>query len=556
MWTPKTVPSYTSHITYRYISKDAGDPIIEWKICERTGIKFPIFESEATLYTRLAPTYHGTTFPIPSPTICPEERQRQRLARRNDRHLYRRTCDATWEQIISVYSPKTPYKVYNQSYRRSDKRDAITYGKSYTSEKYFFDQFQELMLSVPHSNIFSTNCEDCDYTNYTINSKWCYAVFGCTESLGCLFSDFIVNGTQVYDSISVFNSTHCYQGIASENCTSCQYFKNCSWCSDCFGISYCTNCNHCIGCTGLQDKSYYIFNIPVTKEDFEHYRSSLSSREQRDVIFKKAQKLALPPKITTLIHCKNSYGDMLVNSTNALFCYDCNDVKSVFYTANAPHTQSSSDIDYAAPAGTQRCYNMWTSCWSQDSIWCMLCWYCTSVFYCLECHNCSNCFWCVWLRNKEYCILNKQYTPKVYEKTVALIIKSMSNEWTRWQFLPQHISPFAYNETLAHDYYPVTPEQQKNLQNIWYRREDLDPAHPLVTKHVKAAQLPDTIAEVSDDILTFAILCKETWRPFRILPQELVFYRNMHIPLPHLHPEVRHTKRLQQKNPRHIEYPN
>src|SRR3990167_8934178 len=34
--------------------------------------------------------------------------------------------------------------------------------------------------------------------------------------------------------------------------------------------------------------------------------------------------------------------------------------------------------------------------------------------YCINCYNCENCFGCVGLRNKKYCIFNKQYTEEEY----------------------------------------------------------------------------------------------------------------------------------------------
>ena len=42
---------------------------------------------------------------------------------------------------------------------------------------------------------------------------------------------------------------------------------------------------------------------------------------------------------------------------------------------------------------------------------------------CVE--NCNNLFGCIGLRNKSYCIFNKQYTKDEYETTVANIITHM-----------------------------------------------------------------------------------------------------------------------------------
>jgi hypothetical protein len=63
-------------------------------------------------------------------------------------------------------------------------------------------------------------------------------------------------------------------------------------------------------------------------------------------------------------------------------------------------------------------------------------------------------------------------------------------------------------------------------------------------KVLQGKDLQDTIEEVQDDILQYAIACEVTGKLFRIQPQELVFYRKNHIPLPRKHPDQRHLERL------------
>jgi hypothetical protein len=80
---------------YEFISKQTNDPIVEWKTCKVSGKEFPVFQSDLDFYEKISPTFAGKKFQIPTPTLCPEERMRRRLIRRNDRKLYRRECDAT-----------------------------------------------------------------------------------------------------------------------------------------------------------------------------------------------------------------------------------------------------------------------------------------------------------------------------------------------------------------------------------------------------------------------------------------------------------------------------
>ena len=144
---------YTSKEVYEFISKQTGDPIVERKICTISGQPFAIFQSDVDFYAKISPTFNGQKFPIPTPTLCPEERQRRRLSFRNERKLYHRQCDASKKSIISIYSPDKPYKVYDQKVRRSDSRDPMDYGMDFDFSKTFTENFRELMIKVPRTSL-------------------------------------------------------------------------------------------------------------------------------------------------------------------------------------------------------------------------------------------------------------------------------------------------------------------------------------------------------------------------------------------------------------------
>lgn len=57
--------------------------------------------------------------------------------------------------------------------------------------------------------------------------------------------------------------------------------------------------------------------------------------------------------------------------------------------------------------------------------------------------------------------------------------------------------------------------------------------------------LPEDISKIPDDILNWAIECEVTKKPFRIIKQELEFYRKHNIPIPRRHPDQRYIDRLQ-----------
>lgn len=107
---------------------------------------------------------------------------------RNERKLYRRKCDATGENIISVYSPDKPYKVYKQDFWRSDNWDAMKYGKAFDFDRIFTEQFLTLMLEVPRiANLIKTS-QNCEYNVIMGNSKDCYMCSAVFQSEACIHS--------------------------------------------------------------------------------------------------------------------------------------------------------------------------------------------------------------------------------------------------------------------------------------------------------------------------------------------------------------------------------
>jgi hypothetical protein len=80
---------------------------------------------------------------------------------------------------------------------------------------------------------------------------------------------------------------------------------------------------------------------------------------------------------------------------------------------------------------------------------------------------------------------------------------------------------------------------------------------PKVDKIIPASKLPSNISEIPDDILNWAIEDEERktmgLNPlFRIIPQELEFYRKHNLPIPKRHPDQRHLDRMKLRNPRKL----
>ena len=105
---------------------------------------------------------------------------------------------------------------------------------------------------------------------------------------------------------------------------------------------------------------------------------------------------------------------------------------------------------------------------------CLYVFHSRDLWYCEQCFTCNNCFGCVGLRNKNYCIFNKQYTPETYFPAMKKIIQYMQKTGEWGQYFPIWLSPFAYNESVAQDYYPLSEEAALKEGYPWHEKEGSD----------------------------------------------------------------------------------
>jgi hypothetical protein len=123
----------------------------------------------------------------------------------------------------------------------------------------------------------------------------------------------------------------------------------------------------------------------------------------------------------------------------------------------------------------------------------------------------------------------------------------LTNEWG--EFFPVSISAFCYNESKAQEHFPLTKDEV--VAKGWAWKDDIDQI-PQVERIIPADRLPDSLDNIPDDVLNWAIKCERTGRPFLINKQELAFYRKWRILVPHFHPDERKRERIAQRNPQKL----
>lgn len=148
----------------------------EIKNCQNCQKDFTIEIEDFTFYEKLK---------VPSPKLCRECRQMRRMSFRNERNLYKRKCDKTGKNIISIFPSDSPLKVYNYAYWYSDEFDPMDYAREFDFSRTFFEQFKELMLKMPWPSLQVRNSENCEYNNDMSESKKLLSMFAHTLLYEC-----------------------------------------------------------------------------------------------------------------------------------------------------------------------------------------------------------------------------------------------------------------------------------------------------------------------------------------------------------------------------------
>lgn len=477
---------------------------------------------------------------------------------------------------MSKYAPDAPYTIIDDREWWSDSFDATSMGKPYDFSKSFFQQFRDLMKRVPlpHLHRDFTRMDHSDYCNAATGLKNCYLCMAADEVEDTYYSFTI---EQVKDSVDVSFATEselCYECTNIQSCYNVRYSEDCWHCNDCVLCKDCSGCTSCIGCVNLRNASYCIFNQQYSKEEFEQRRSAMRLDTEEGLLETRRKSeeffLSKPRRYRHDINNESSSGDYIYRSKNVHNAYTVNNSEDCRYVhflrASTVGAKNCDGYDWSLfGIGSERVI---------DSAWCGLqCntirysiwnYYAHDIQYCLGCHSSNDLFGCVGLRKKRYCILNVQYTKEEYETLVPKIIAHMQEmpytdgmgiSYRYGEFFPSELSPFAYNETLAQDYLPYAKDEA--LQHGFTWRDSTDEG---VAFEVHWRDIPPTV-HLEDTFAKRSIVCRaydenpvkalehNCTRIFRLVPQEIAFYKKNGVPAPTFCHNSRHYQRIQKRTP-------
>ncbi len=527
----------------------------ETRLCQSCKADFVIEDEDFGFYDKIK---------VPPPTWCPKCRNIRRWSYREENNLHKNTCALCGKSILATVREEKPFTVYCRECWRSDKWDPMEYGRDYDFSRPFFLQYRELFESVPRVALTGRGSINSEYIHASDYCKNCYNIFWSFYSENSQNSFALLSSKYAYDCYTADNSDHVYEVLHSNRMykSSFAYFSD--ECMDSSFVYNCVGCSDCFGCVNLRKQKYRIFNEQLSKEDYEkkikYWDLGSYARLQEATQKFKEIYLATPRRFAHVLNCKDVVGDILRDTKNCKNCFTSLDgvenCKYLYFgglNLKDSYDVSGGGLNAELQYETMACTHAsraFFSCGADDS---------KDISYTDWASNSSNLFGCMALKNKRYCILNKQYTKEEYERMVPKIIEHMNSMpyidkngrvYKYGEFFPPEFSAFAYNESFAYFWYPKTKEEILKEGLVWRDQTTRDYKITLSPE-----SLPDHIKDVEESILGEIIGCKNRDKlyrkcstAFRITSEELAFYKGMNISLPRTCVNCRYTERLNWRN--------
>ncbi len=508
----------------------------ETKICQNCKKSFTLIPDDFEFFKKME---------VDPPNLCADCGVGRMMALRNERVVYKGRCALCKKSTLSQYAPGSPYVVYCHDCWWSDKWEGADFAKEYDPSRPLFEQFKELQLKVPREAVIIVNSPGCEYGNNIRDSKNCYFSFLMSTCENVYYSMWITDAKDCIDNRRLLGGELVAHSINTMNCYRSTYLQDSFDCSDChYGFDL-RGCTSCMFSSGLRNKSYCINNEQLTKEEYEKrakeilngsYTTLQESLKKYEDLKQKALR-----RYSVSIKCNDTVGGYLTECNRCTWIFDgvkdedCRYVASILNAKNVLYSYSigtqPGEWHYGScvlkgGANNKFCFNLLLSarCALSDSLL-----------------NSSDCIASVGLKNKQYCILNKQYSKEEYEK----LRKEITAKGDLRDFPPKEFSTFAYNESAANDFQPISKEEALRQGYRWQDEFQLTTGQ----ETIKAGQIPDNIADVKDEIVKEIFACELCRRNYRVTPQELGYYRILKLPIPRQCPQCRFDKRQKQLLP-------
>lgn len=449
------------------------------------------------------------------------------IVSRYNLNLYKR------DWIITPYNPDFKWKLVSLQEFEKLRSDYDKLWVDYDFNLNFWENYRILFDKISYSAFALWWVNE--------NSNYGYNVFyvkNCYISFEICFSENVAYSVNVKDNCKeIYNSVMIWDG--SENIYQSSWiFKSykifySNFIFDSNNIWFSSNlawCSECLFCSDLQNQSYCIKNKQYSEEEYKKLKEELFLAKNKFLDFYRNLKVE-----KWMLISENCSWKFIVKSNNIenwSFIYNINNWRNIVFAWTAEWNVNFFD---SASCWSPRWndYYWVIGAWTWDNYFCSydVVWW-TNIYYSNYLEDCSFCIWCIWLKNKSYCILNKQYTKQQWYELADKIFSQMEKDWILWNFFPWNFNPFYFNDTAA--YLLDDTFTKEEVAKDWYlwRNEKIKVDIPENTEIVNTNDLD--VLNYNESILK-KVIVDSSWNHFRIVKMEYDFLKKHNLPLPEIH---------------------
>ncbi|MFH1315040.1 MAG: hypothetical protein ABIH67_01455 [Candidatus Uhrbacteria bacterium] len=515
------------------------------RVCALTGEKWMMDEEEISWYKK---------FNVPPHPWSPLTRMKQLASFYTIYQFWYQKHPETGKDIVTGVHPGSGWKVLPD--KEWFDRDFADNNFEPNLSLPVFEQmakFKEMIpmpatkvVEVPENSLSLASLgETNDFFTLAVRGQNnCYAIdaLDLESSLDIVVGSSISNSYQVTQSHRIHNSKFIY------------------YCFDCINSLFlfdCRNCENCFGATNKRYKKYLWFNEQLTQDEYEKRIAEVDlscrskMKEWKDKFDQFMQEQGIWPENFNE-HCTNVVGEF---TRNAIDC------KYIFGGTDGPYRDmyqilyaygNCNDCAWsAAPVSSNNTYLINTSVSSAQVKFCMNVKECQDCEYCFYSYNCESCFGCVGLRNKKYHIFNKEYNEDDYWQMIDQIKCHMLENGEYGNFFPTHFSTAYFPYAGGWAYYNCDEEEGKRLGALQYELEAFGATGPTPDPDfvVESSHVPNCLVDLDAERWSKKHLFDSQFgRRFRLLTQEIDFYKKHKLAPPNRHFIFRIRKLLKEQN--------
>ena len=405
----------------------------------------------------------------------------------------------------------------------------------------FFENYKKLLQVVPLlGRVCTMNAENSDFAESVVNVKNVYLSYIVINGCENVFYTFYAqdNSKDIFNSVMVWDHSQIvYFWVAIIKSYKIFYSR---FIVDSNNIWFSTNlmwCSECIFCDGLENKKYHIYNKEYSKEEyFTQKEKILQEREAYSSHYELLEKNA---KNFASEKVQGQFCVYSSNVQNGYFTYRLQNARNVFFVGDKEGRKNVLDTLCSDDPWFGDIYAS-LNLWGANNVYMVDCSVWQNLYYCHICIDCSFCIGCTWLFNKQYCILNKQYTKEAWNELAPKIFAQMEKDGILWKFWPASMNPFYFNDTLAYLIDSSFTKQEVTQDGFMWRENEVKVDIPQTENVISNQDLQKFQSFKNgkwkiDPTIVEKIIKDEKGNYYKILKEEFDFLSLHWLPLPELH---------------------